>query len=244
MRKILGYIYIGYYGLIFIGLFLILYPFLWILLSRKSTFYYADKLRKFWGHASSLLGGMLPIIDYEERIDPRAQYVYCANHMSYLDIVLTGGFLPTLNFFMAKMELKNIPLFKIWFETIDVPVKRESLRSSHGAFVQAGEKLDDGMSLIIFPEGRIPKDTPKVKYPLKLGAFKLAIEKQLPVVPVSILDNYKRLDSYTWSASPGKMRMKVHKPIETKGLSIDDSKELAEKVYSIINQDLQNAGIV
>jgi 1-acyl-sn-glycerol-3-phosphate acyltransferase len=164
--------------------------------------------------------------------------------MSYIDIVLTGGFLPTFNFFMAKFELSKIPLFSIWFKTIDVPVKRESLRGSHNAFIDAGKKLDDGGSLIIFPEGRIPSDTPKVKYPFKLGAFKLAIEKKLPVVPVTLFDNHKRLESFKFVMSPGLMRMKVHAPIETKDLSIDDAEALAERVYSIINQDLLNAGII
>jgi 1-acyl-sn-glycerol-3-phosphate acyltransferase len=164
--------------------------------------------------------------------------------MSYIDIVLTGGFLPTFNFFMAKFELSKIPLFNIWFKTIDVPVKRESLRGSHNAFIEAAKKLDDGGSLIIFPEGRIPNDTPRIKYPFKLGAFKLAIEKKLPVVPVTLFDNYKRLESFKFIMSPGLMRMKVHAPIETKDLSIEDAEALAERVYSMINQDLLNAGII
>lgn len=234
----------AFYGLIFIGLFLALYPFLWILLSNESTYYYADKLRKFWGHAATLLSGMIPDIRYKQRIDTQKQYIYCANHMSYLDIVLMGGFLPTFNFFMAKMELKKVPLFKIWFETIDVPVKRENLRNSHEAFVKAGEKLDKGGSLIIFPEGRIPDNAPIIKYPFKLGAFKLAIEKGIPVVPVSLLDNMKRFNVFTYFMSPGKMRMIVHPPIETKNLSVDDAKDLADKVYNIINQDLKDAHVI
>lgn len=244
IKKYLGYIYMGFYGLVFIGIFLILYPLLWILLSRESTYYYADKIRKFWAHAASLLTGMFPDIRYTERIDPQQQYVFCANHISYLDIVLMGGFLPTFNFFMAKMELSKIPLFNIWFKTIDVPVKRESLRNSHEAFLKAGEKLDKGGSLLIFPEGRIPDNAPTMKYPLKLGAFKLAIEKGLPVVPVTIFDNMKRFNVFTNFMSPGKMRMKVHAPIQTKDLSIDDAKNLAEQVYSIINKDLIDAKIV
>ncbi len=244
IKRIFGYLYMGFYGFIFIGIFILLYPLLWVLLSRESTYYYADKIRKFWAHAASLLTFMFPDVRYQERIDARKQYVFCANHMSYLDIVLMGGFLPTFNFFMAKMELSKIPLFNIWFKTIDVPVKRESLRNSHEAFTQAGHKLDKGASLLIFPEGRIPDNAPIMKYPLKLGAFKLAIEKGIPVVPVTIFDTMNRFNVFTYFMSPGKMRMQVHAPIQTADLSIDDAKMLAEKVYSMINQDLINAKIV
>ncbi len=241
MKKVLTYIYIAWYAIVFVGFFLAIYPILWLLLRSPKTYRSADYLRKAWGRFASYVGLMIPKITYEERLDPKKQYIICPNHISYIDIVLTGGFLPTFNFFMAKMELKNIPIFNIWFKTIDVPVKRENLRSSHTAFIEAGKKLDTGMSLIIFPEGRIPKNAPELKHPLKLGAFKLAIEKGLPVVPVTILDNHKRFDVYKYTMSPGRMRMIVHAPIETKDLSSDSAEALAEQVYSIINQQLKDS---
>jgi 1-acyl-sn-glycerol-3-phosphate acyltransferase len=160
-----------------------------------------------------------------------------------IGIVTTGGFLPTYNFFMAKMELNKLPLFNIWFKTIDVPVQRENLRSAHGAFVKAAEKLDQGASLIIFPEGRIPDDAPKL-HKFKPGAFKLAIEKKIPIVPVTLIDNMERLNIDTWSCLPGKMRMFVHAPIETAHLSIDDVPALQEQVYSIISSKLKELGVL
>jgi 1-acyl-sn-glycerol-3-phosphate acyltransferase len=83
-----------------------------------------------------------------------------------------------------------------------------------------------------------------MKYPFKLGAFKLAIEKGLPVVPVTIFDNTKRFNVFTNFMSPGKMRMRVHAPISTKDLTVDDAKALAETVFSIINKDLIKAQII
>ncbi|MEY2915030.1 MAG: hypothetical protein RLZZ184_4339 [Cyanobacteriota bacterium] len=141
------------------------------------------------------------------------------------------------------MELKKLPLFSIWFKTIDVPVKRESLRSAHGAFVDAGNKLDEGGTLIIFPEGRIPDDAPKL-HKFKPGAFKLAIEKKLPVVPVTFLDNMDRLNIFDWTCTPGKMRIHVHAPIETAHLSIDDVQSLQDQVYSIIHSKLVESKIL
>jgi len=83
-----------------------------------------------------------------------------------------------------------------------------------------------------------------LKHPLKLGAFKLAIEKGIPVVPVTILDNHKRMNVYDFTMSPGRMRMIVHAPIETKDLSSESSEALAEQVYSVINQQLIDSKVI
>ena len=244
MRIIFGRIWFVWYGLIFILLFLAFYPFFYLLLSPKDGYKLADRFRKIWGKIVTYSTFMFPEIIYETPLSPNKQFIYCPNHISYLDIVLTGSFLPSFNFFMAKMELSKLPLFKIWFRTLDVPVKRENLRSAHSAFFEAAKKLDNGANLIIFPEGKIPNDTPKIHYPLKPGAFKLAIEKGLPIVPITILDNLNRLDVERYVCFPGKMRMIVHAPIETKDLSIDDAKSLSDQVYSIIHSELIKHNII
>jgi 1-acyl-sn-glycerol-3-phosphate acyltransferase len=165
--------------------------------------------------------------------------------MSYLDIVTTGTYLPGFNFFMGKMELTQVPLFNIWFKSLDIPVKRESIKNAHGAFLQASNQMDKlGANLIIFPEGRIPDDTPKIKFPFKPGAFRIAIEKQIPIVPVTLIDNLNRFDSNTFTGSPGIMRMLVHAPIETKGLSIDDVPQLQQKVYDVLSLHLKQHQII
>jgi len=243
MKKVFGKIWLVWFGFWFISIFLVLYPFLFILLQSPKTYRQADKLRKIWGKSSSYLGLMIPKITYEQPLDPKSQYIICPNHISYIDIISAGGFFPTFNFFMAKMELKKLPLFNIWFKTIDVPVKRESLRSAHGAFVDAAKKLDEGATLIIFPEGRIPDDAPNL-HKFKPGAFKLAIEKKIPIVPVTFLDNINRLNIVDWTCTPGKMRIHVHAPIETANLSIDDVQNLQDKVYSIIHTKLVESKII
>lgn len=243
MKKVFGKIWLVWFGFWFVTIFLILYPFLFILLQSPKTYRQADRLRKFWGKSSSYLGLMIPKITYEKPLNPKGQYIICPNHISYIDIVSAGGFFPTYNFFMAKMELNKLPLFNIWFKTIDVPVKRESLRSAHGAFVDAAKKLDEGATLIIFPEGRIPDDAPNL-HKFKPGAFKLAIEKKIPIVPVTFLDNIDRLNIVDWTCTPGKMRIHVHAPIETVNLSIDDVQSLQDQVYSIIHSKLVESKII
>lgn len=144
---------------------------------------------------------------------------------------------------MAKMELSKVPLFRIWFRTLDVPVQREKMRSSHQAFVSAGEKYDGGASMIIFPEGKIPLHTPQMNS-LKNGAFKLAIEKGALVVPVTIPYNHKRLDVHKWFATPGIMRMHVHRPIDTAELNPEDAEKLKEQVFYILENKLKAFGTI
>lgn len=245
MRTLLGRIWLAWAGFWFIALFLLIYPFLYLFLLSPKTYRIAHQLRKIWGATTSVICFVIPIVTYEEELPKNQQLIFCPNHISYLDILTCGSFLPGFNFFMGKIELSRIPLFGIWFKTLDIAVHRESLRGSHKAFLDASKQMDDlGANLIIYPEGRIPDDAPKLKYPFKPGAFRLAIEKQIPIVPVTIVDNLKRFNSDTFKGSPGKMRMFVHAPIETKGLSIEDLPSLQEKVYYVISSQLKLLSVI
>ncbi len=140
---------------------------------------------------------------------------------------------------MGKAELLKIPLFKYFFVYLDIPVRRKSATDSHRAFVRAGEIIDRGMSMVIYPEGTI---SPKGKLkPFKNGAFKLAIEKQVPVVPVVNLNNWHFLENggfFKSNGRPGIPQIIVGEPIETKGLDIEQIEELKNKVYTFIKSEL------
>jgi 1-acyl-sn-glycerol-3-phosphate acyltransferase len=140
---------------------------------------------------------------------------------------------------MAKLELGKIPLFNIFFRTVDISVNRSSMKESSRAFHQASENIDKGMHLIIFPEGTIGDHPPKLMR-FKNGAFRLAIEKQVPIVPITFIDNWKLL--YVGGkihGRPGIARTIVHKPISTKGMTLDDVSALRDRVHAIIEQTLK-----
>lgn len=144
--------------------------------------------------------------------------------------------LPNYFNFMAKDQLGKIPVFGIFFRTIDISVNRENQRESHQAFIAAAERLKEGASVLIFPEGGIRKNVPPMA-PFKNGLFRLAIENQVPIVPITILDNWKRLPGggIDNGLLPGKMRMIVHREVITVGLNISQKDELKEKVFGIID---------
>ena len=235
MLKLLKYTWAVYFMVWFIVIFIILYPFFFILLSKKKWYVYAHSLRRYWGRTLMFVSGLRGKTIYEEKLSKDETYIFTPNHFSYFDIVSVNSQMPYFFSFMAKKELANIPMFRIFFRTIDLPVDRYSKDGAVRAYYLANKKLKDGISLLNFPEGGIGDTVPKMRK-FKYGPFKLAIEYGIPIVPITLPDNWKRLPSGGLSegGTPGKMRMYVHRPIPTKNLKPDDEKMLAQKVYTII----------
>ena len=139
---------------------------------------------------------------------------------------------------MAKDELSKIPLFGIFFRTIDISVNRQNSKLSHNAFMMAAERLNEGTSVMIFPEGGIHKNVPPMAK-FKAGAFKLAIENQIPIVPVTLIDNWKRMPGggVDNGLVPGRMRMVVHRAVNTVGLNIENKDALKDQVFRTIDEE-------
>jgi 1-acyl-sn-glycerol-3-phosphate acyltransferase len=215
-----------------------LYPAFLFLLYKEQNYIKANKLRAFWAHCVFLFTGLRYHIDYRYKPKKNKSYIVCPNHFSYLDIptvVLIGIF----NYrFMAKVELNNIPIFNIFFKTIDIPVDRGNKSAAYKAIKQAEESIDRNLSLIIFPEGTIGAHQPHLLR-FKNGPFKLAIEKQTPILPVTFVDNWNHLyvDEKIYG-KPGLLRIVVHEPIETTGLTTDDIETLKEKTYNVMHAEL------
>ena len=235
MIKVARYTWAVYFLLCFVILFLILYPLFLILLSNKKWYPRAHALRRFWGRTLMFISGLFPSTTYEVKPKKDQTYIFTPNHFSYLDILSVNVQMPYYFNFMAKSELGNIPLFKIFFRTIDVPVERNSISGAKIAYKLANERLAEGTSLLNFPEGGIGSTVPIMRN-FKLGAFKMAIENGIAIVPITIADNWKRMPSggLDGGGTPGKMRMYVHRPIDTSNLKLGDEEALASKVYRII----------
>ena len=140
---------------------------------------------------------------------------------------------------MGKQELDKAPLFRIFFKEMNILVNRESNKSSHRAFMRAAADIDMGQSVFIFPEAGISSNGKLRGF--KNGAFKLAIEKQIPIVPITYLNNWKLLQNggfFKASGRPGVSRVVVHAPIPTKGMDENDLISLRTKVYDIIHNEL------
>lgn len=141
---------------------------------------------------------------------------------------------------MGKEELMKNPLLGIFFSTIDIAVSRSSKISSFRAFKKAADNLESGMSLIIFPEGKIDDVYPPILQDFKSGPFRLAIEKNIPIVPVSITNVWKVMwdDGSKYGTRPGIVDIYVHEPILTSILAVENDEVLKNEVYNKINSKL------
>ncbi|MGZ4034801.1 MAG: lysophospholipid acyltransferase family protein, partial [Bacteroidia bacterium] len=193
---------------------IILYPLFFIFLSKREWFPKAFQLKKFWARWILIVPGLFYKITYRIPANKLPQpAVYCANHSSYLDIVYSYIVIPKYFVFMGKQELNKAPLFRIFFRQMNILVDRSSNASAHRAFIRAGKDIGEGHSAFLFPEGGISSNG-KLKG-FKNGAFKLAIEKQVPVVPITYLNNWKLLQNGGFFKSigrPGVSRIIVHEP--------------------------------
>ena len=241
MRLVLRYIWAVYFFIWFLLLFIILYPFFVLLLRDKKNYKHAHKLRAIWGRIIMFFSGLMPRTTYEEPLNRKDQYIFVANHFSYLDILSLNVQINAYFRFLAKKELGEIPLFGIFFRTVDIAVNRKSVRDSVTAYQLAEQAIVNGDSLGIFPEGGIANQVPQmVKF--KSGAFRLAIEHNVKIVPVSMIDNWKRLPQggFQSGGTPGKMRVHVHKPIDTTHLNQTDLNVLMSNTREIIQKQIDS----
>lgn len=218
--------------------FLALYPFFFLALVTKQI-RTAYALKKVWAFLICFFAGIIPVIKYQKKFKWPHKCVVAGNHTSYLDICLSVFYMKHTALYMGKVELLKAPLFSIFFKRMDIPVDRKSRMGSHRAFTQAGEKIDEGYSMVIYPEGTIAETG--VLRPFKNGAFKLAIEKQVPIVPVANLNNWKLLQNGGFFKSfgrPGLAKIVVGAPISTKGMTEENLVDLRNQVHAFIQGEL------
>lgn len=234
MQHFYKQIYTVWCAIVFIVLFLLLYPFFLLIIAKESWHKHCYYLNKLWANVALFLVGIKPQIEGVDLINPNNQYVYCANHFSLLDIV-SFGFAPHSVVYVGKSALAKIPLFGYMFKKLHVTVNRASPTNSYKALHKALDKMGNERSLVMFPEGGIlSKRIPEMSR-FKDGAFRAAITKQIPVVPVSLPDNWIILpDKKIPLISRRKMRIIYHEPISTEGLNMEDVPSLKEQVYEKI----------
>ncbi|WP_432710398.1 lysophospholipid acyltransferase family protein [Pedobacter sp.] len=241
MNKYLRRIHRIYVIFVIVLFFILFYPFYYLAASKPAFYPWLNKLRKFNSMCSSFFTGIYFRLSFEAPLEIDKTYIYCANHSSNLDI-MAFCLLARGNFhFMGKEELLGNPVLKLFFNTIDIPVSRTNRLSAFRAFIKAGNNLEAGRSLIIFPEGGISTDNyPPSLLPFKNGPFRLAIEKKIPIVPVTLSNVWKKMwdDGEKYGSSPGICDIYIHKAVPTAHLTLEDTDELKEKVFELINSKL------
>lgn len=236
--KVIRIIYTAYACIIFGLLFLIFFWLLLIPIIWPAHFRLVGIFNRWWAYCIFFLCFIPFRIEYRKPLSKRKQYIFTPNHFSYLDIPIMG--LNRCNtIFVGKHAMGKIPLFGFMYNKLHITVDRAKLKSKYTTLLRSMEAIDEGKSLVIFPEGGVlTKHAPKLA-PFKDGAFRLAIEKQIPIVPVTIPYNWIILPDNEFLLRWRKMKLIFHEPVSTEGMTIKDLDFLKEKIFRIIEKELE-----
>ncbi|MFI2741762.1 lysophospholipid acyltransferase family protein [Zhouia sp. PK063] len=213
---------IWFYVLVAVPIIL-LFPVLLVLSSREQWYpQFFWLARNIWANIIIYGMGMWPKIENEERIIKGKSYMLIANHTSMMDIMLMLRASKNPFVFVGKKELASIPVFGFFYKRVCILVDRNNTKSRSVVYTEAQRRLNNGMSICIFPEGGVPDDESIILDEFKDGAFRLAIQYQIPIVPMVFFDNKARFSFSFFSGSLGKMRAKVYEFIPTEGLTAKD----------------------
>jgi 1-acyl-sn-glycerol-3-phosphate acyltransferase len=187
--------------------------------------------------------GFRPVIKKEFELKKGRSYMIVANHTSMIDIMLMLYITKYPVVFVGKKELSKIPMFGFIYKRTCILVDRNDPKSRRNVYESAQQKIKQGYSICIFPEGGVPLDESIVLDSFKNGAFRLAIEHHIPIVPMTFHDNKKRFSYTFFSGGPGKIRAMIHAPIITTNYSLEMKKELKTKTRTIILNELNNPSL-
>ncbi|MCA1565518.1 MAG: 1-acyl-sn-glycerol-3-phosphate acyltransferase [Acidobacteria bacterium] len=193
-----------------------------------------------WGARQWLcLSGMRVRVRGLEQLDPRQTYIFIANHRSYLDTATLFAYTGRRIGLFAKKELLKVPILGVGMGFVNIMAIDRSNRERALATVRsATERIRSGVSFGVFAEGT--RARPGQLLPFKKGAFYMAIETGVSVVPVAMKNTDRLMGKGEGTARPGTIEMVILPPVETKGLSTDeDVKRLMAEVRSRIAEELE-----
>lgn len=245
MRYILGVfglIWKLYIAVIFCALAIILYPFFLIVLMNPKWKKMSFNLFIFWSWMMRIFC-FYHVNKITESKLPDGPYVIVANHSSYLDIFFMYSLIPKHPFvFLGKSEILSYPIIRTYFKNLNIPVYRKDKSKAGHSLLLAEKAIQQGWSIAIFPEGGIPDDDNPKMIPFKDGAFKLAKSLEIPVVPITFLNNFYLFSDPTLilgPARPGIADVIVHKVVSKEQVQSMSVKELREHCFDIISQPLE-----
>lgn len=242
MRVLL--VYLWRFWMVILGLFLTITigAIVYVLSFRKSHYKYCYQFMRLW--AKGIFYGMGFRYDLkcltDQKILKDQQYVIIANHTSIMDIMLTCILFPNHPLcFVGKKELVKIPIFGTIYKRICVMVDRNSAKSRADVYRRCAEKMAEGNSIMIFPEGGVPDDTSIILDQFKDGAFILSTKHQFPVAVFTFV-GLKEMFPFDYKKGyPGKVKVFFNTILcpnltmsEQKALAFTEIKKTLEKPIS------------
>ena len=192
-----------------------------------------------WARLNAFLTPMPVTVIGRERIDPEQSYVVVANHQSPYDIYVLYGWLGIDFKWVLKQELRKVPGLGIGCEKLGhIYVDRSDGRAAMRAIDDAKERIVRGTSVIFFAEGTISKRRGLLAF--KKGAFLMAIDLGLPILPVTIVGTREILPGDSWDLFPGPAKLIIHEPVDIAGHEKDDITALKQQVRAAVQSGLES----
>lgn len=172
-----------------------------------------------------------------ENLDPNKSYIFVANHQGSFDIFLVYGFLNHNIIWMQKQSLRKIPLVGFASKQAGHVFVNNSNSSARAlSIINAKEKIVNGVSMVIFPEGSRSHTGKMGRF--KWGAYYIANELNLPIVPLTINGSFDVLKRNTLRIKPGKLELIIHKPISAKDITEESMPDIINKTKETIYSGL------
>jgi 1-acyl-sn-glycerol-3-phosphate acyltransferase len=186
-------------------------------------------LAAWWASSICRVSGVKVSVSGTGQLDPGVPYIFAANHQSQFDIFVLQGFLGVNFRWLAKKELFTVPIWGAAMRRAGyIPIDRSHGRQAIKSLDEAAQKISAGTSVIIFPEGT--RSTDGKLHDFKAGAMVLAIKSRVPIVPVAISGTFAILPKGKLLMNPGRVQIRVGRPIETRNYKPKDKHQLAKKL--------------
>ena len=192
---------------------------------------------RWWGRAFCYLLFIKVKLIGLEKLNPQQSYVIVCNHQSIYDVFVVYGWLPMIFKWLMKAELRKIPLVgKACADAGHIFIDRSNAVTAKHSIEQAEKQLKNGNSVVIFPEGTRTHNGEMCKF--KRGAFLIATDLHLPILPVTLRGCYERLPRNTVNVVPGTIEIIIHQPIDVNSYGDDGTPKLIQDSWNIINSAL------
>jgi 1-acyl-sn-glycerol-3-phosphate acyltransferase len=194
-----------------------------------------------WSKVNGYLTPMFVKIQGKENINKNNSYVIISNHQSIYDIFLVYGWLGIDIKWVMKKELAKLPGIGFGSKKVGhIFLDRSNSRVALESLNDAKRKLVNGTSVVIFPEGT--RSETGAMGAFKKGAFKLALDLRLPLLPITITGTKDILPTGTLDLMPGNVTMIIHQPIDISRFNEDSIKDLIEEAKRTIAAPLNKTG--
>jgi 1-acyl-sn-glycerol-3-phosphate acyltransferase len=168
-------------------------------------------------------------------------YCIIANHQGGFDIPLLVGYMPRSVGFIAKKELRYVPVLSTWMKAVNcIFIDRSNRRAAAASIKQAVEQIKQGQPLVIFPEGTRSRG-PEMN-PFKSGSLKVPIRSKALIVPVTIDGTHLMKEANGGLLRPASVTLTVHQPVEAAAFEDDQTQDLAQLLEQTIGAALSGKG--